>query len=126
MSELTVTKRRLLEGKWDGVVSRIDGTALSEAPRIAVTFDGKQVLGVTLAQGDGGSWELSVPVPAEAITDGLRTILIQDSQDGTALASIALLSGEALDEDIRAEVELLRQELDMLKRAFRRHCVETS
>lgn len=126
MSELTVTKRRLLEGKWDGVVSRADGAAMSEAPRIAVTLDGKQVLGVTLAQGGDGAWELSVPVPAEAIADGLRTVLIQDSQDGTALASIALLSGEALDEDIRAEVELLRQELDMLKRAFRRHCVETT
>jgi hypothetical protein len=30
-----------------------------------------------------------------------------------------------LDEDIRAEVDLLRAELDLLKRAFRRHCSET-
>ncbi len=126
MSELTVVKRRLLDGKWSGVVARIDGAGMAEAPRIAVTLDGKQVLGVTLVQGEEGKWELTVPVPSEAIADGLRTILIQDSQDGTALNSIALLSGEALDEDIRAEVELLREELDMLKRAFRRHCVETS
>jgi hypothetical protein len=27
---------------------------------------------------------------------------------------------------LRAEVDLLRAELDMLKRAFRRHCVETT
>ena len=28
-------------------------------------------------------------------------------------------------EDIRAELSLVRDELDLLKRAFRRHCVET-
>ena len=35
------------------------------------------------------------------------------------------LAGEALAHDIRAEIDLLRAELDMLKRAFRRHCLET-
>ena len=33
---------------------------------------------------------------------------------------------EELDDDIRAEVDLLRAELDMLKSAFRRHSVETA
>ena len=37
-----------------------------------------------------------------------------------------MITGEPLGDDIRAEVELLRAELDMLKRAFRRHCLETS
>jgi hypothetical protein len=32
----------------------------------------------------------------------------------------------AMEDDLRAEVDLLRAELDMLKRAFRRHCVETA
>jgi len=31
----------------------------------------------------------------------------------------------AMEDDLRAEVDLLRAELDMLKRAFRRHCLET-
>jgi hypothetical protein len=31
-----------------------------------------------------------------------------------------------MEEDIRAELDLLRAELDLLKRAFRRHCVETA
>jgi hypothetical protein len=30
-----------------------------------------------------------------------------------------------MEDDLRAEVDLLRAELDMLKRAFRRHCLET-
>jgi hypothetical protein len=31
-----------------------------------------------------------------------------------------------MEDDLRAEVDLLRAELDMLKRAFRRHCLETA
>ncbi len=69
---------------------------------------------------------MSVPVPAEAVADGIRTIVILDGETQECQASISLLSGEALDEDLRVEVDLLRQELDMLKRAFRRHCVETN
>ena len=42
------------------------------------------------------------------------------------LDSFALMSGDALSYDIRAEMTLLREELDMLKRAFRRHCLETT
>lgn len=126
MSQYVVTKRRLIEARWEGAVSAADGRALEDAPKIAVTLDEKQVLGVSLGKGEEGLWELAVPIPAEAISDGLRTILIQDSASGEVLASIALLAGEALDEDLRAEVDLLRQELDMLKRAFRRHCVETA
>ena len=42
------------------------------------------------------------------------------------LGSFTLIAGEALGDDLRAEVSLLRAELDMLKRAFRRHCLETT
>ncbi|RFP88584.1 hypothetical protein DZK27_08920 [Rhodobacteraceae bacterium 63075] len=126
MSQYVVTKRRLIEAKWEGAVAAADGRALEETPKIAVTLDEKQVLGVSLGEGEDGLWELAVPIPAQAISDGLRTILIQDSASGEVLESISLLAGEALDEDLRAEVSLLREELDMLKRAFRRHCVETA
>ena len=42
------------------------------------------------------------------------------------MASITLIGDEVTGPDLRAEVDLLRAELDMLKRAFRRHCVETT
>ncbi len=35
-------------------------------------------------------------------------------------------AGSALDEDIRNDLSLLREELEMLKRAFRRHCADTA
>ena len=36
-----------------------------------------------------------------------------------------LVAGDALAYDLRTEIALLREELDLLKRAFRRHCLET-
>ncbi|WP_298677270.1 hypothetical protein [uncultured Lentibacter sp.] len=125
MSEYVVTKRRLIEGRWYAAVGRADGAALETAPALTVALEGEPVAGVSLTAGEGGLWELVVPVPAEAVSDGLRTIVVQDSASLAVLAGLSLLAGEALDGDLRAEVELLRQELDMLKRAFRRHCVET-
>ena len=37
-----------------------------------------------------------------------------------------IVTGVAMEDDVRAEIDLLRAELDMLKRAFRRHCLETT
>ena len=66
-----------------------------------------------------------MPIPAEVIADGVQTFLISDTTTGERIGDFALMSGDALSYDIRAEVTLLREELDMLKRAFRRHCLET-
>ena len=41
------------------------------------------------------------------------------------LAQFTLVAGQPLDEDIRAELSLLRAELDLLKRAFQRHVRES-
>jgi len=44
---------------------------------------------------------------------------------GDKLGHFTIITGVAMEDDIRAEMDLLRAELDMLKRAFRRHCLET-
>jgi hypothetical protein len=56
----------------------------------------------------------------------VQTFLITDTATDETLNSFSLLSGDALAGDSRAEITLLREELDMLKGAFRRHCVETT
>lgn len=123
MSELIVTKTKLQSGIWQGLVT---GSGDTE-PALSVTHLENPLPDVVLTSaGDSGGWLLQIPVPSDAIADGVQTILISDAQTGERLESFTLIAGEALGDDLRAEVDLLRAELDMLKRAFRRHCVETA
>ena len=105
-------------------MSTIPGTD----PQIAVTHLEKDIADVELAevQGERGLWRLRVPIPAEVLSDGVQTFLITDRVSGQRLSEFTIVTGEPLENDIRAELDLLRAELDMLKRAFRRHCVETA
>lgn len=123
--ELTLTKIAIRDGIWTGDLVARGGDGM---PRIEATHDGRPVAGVELVPVEGRerAWRLRVPVPSTALTEGVQAVLIRDAASGAHLASFAVLTGEELDEDLRAEVALLRAELDMLKRAFRRHCVETA
>ena len=125
MSDLTLTKTRMKEGIWEGILRQTQEAGESVVPKIEVTLEGRPVAGIEITPTGEGNWVLQVPVPVEAIADGLQTFLITDKTSGDALGSFALLAGEALGDDIRAEMDLLRAELDMLKCAFRRHCLET-
>jgi hypothetical protein len=83
------------------------------------------VVTVTPVSGKDTEWAVRIPIPAELLSDGVHTFLIRDAEADETLAHFTILAGVELDEDIRAEMDLLRAELDMLKRAFRRHCLET-
>lgn len=124
MPELTLTKTRLFEGVWEGVLTH-DGAGNFQ-PAIEVTHLQKPLEGVTVTEKpEERLWVVRVPIPAELISDGVQTFLIRDTRSGETLGSFALMAGDTLSHDIRAEMTLLREELDMLKRAFRRHCLET-
>lgn len=124
MSDLQLTKTRLFEGIWEGVLEREGSGAYT--PDIEVTYLLEPVAGVeVVGREQENSWILRVPVPASMISDGVQTFVIRDKKRDAVLDEFTLLSGEALSYDIRAEMTLLREELDLLKRAFRRHCLET-
>ncbi|CUH67037.1 MAG: hypothetical protein VX083_09775 [Pseudomonadota bacterium] len=124
MSEMQLTKTRLLEGVWEGVLQTHRGARYQ--PKISVTHLDKPVLGHSMQEGSTeGEWLVRVPIPSQLLSDGVQTFVILDAESGETLSSFAILAGDALADDIRAEVQLLREELDMLKRAFRRHCLET-
>ena len=122
-SALQVTPMSFRNGVWEGRIDQDD----SGVPQIEVLYLDKLVEAAKLAATDDSKiWTLTVPVPQEAITDGVQTFLIVDRQADERIGHFSLLAGEALGDDLRAEVDLLRAELDMLKRAFRRHCLETA
>lgn len=124
MTNLVLTKTKMRQGIWEGLLT---GASPEAMPKLSVTHQGTPVPDVSikaLETGDGHS--VRIPVPAEAVADGLQTLLIADADTDEKLGAITLMAGEALGDDLRVEVDLLRAELDMLKRAFRRHCLETS
>lgn len=121
MSDLTLTKTGLRSGIWQGI---LEGSEVE--PDISVSHLDRRVEGVTVTAGqDAMTWLLQIPIPADAIADGVQTLLVCDENSQQVLDKINIIAGDALGDDLRAEVDLLRAELDMLKRAFRRHCVET-
>ena len=125
MTALTLTKTSLIGGVWQGQLSG-DGTEGDSAPDLAVTHLGDPVPDVAVTRDDEtGGWFVRVPIPVERIADGVQTFVITDAASDQVLASFTLVAGEPMAEDIRAEMDLLRAELDMLKQAFRRHCLET-
>ena len=120
MADLKLVKTTLLAGTWHGELHN----AGAETPNLQVTHDGDLLDGLEATSADD-VWHITFPLPADRITDGVQTFIISDTASGRTLASFSVLAGEALSEDLRAEVDLLRAELDMLKKAFRRHCLET-
>lgn len=125
MSEMTLTRMRLAEGVWEGLLSARG----SAAPRLLLRHR-DELVGEpeTVEAGEGpsgtGRWLVRFRLPVDRLSDGVQTFVIEDATTGDALAHETIFAGELVDDDIRAEVSLLRAELDMLKRAFRRHCSE--
>lgn len=119
----TLTKTRIRAGVWEGVLS-----GPTETPAIEVMLLGVPIPGVTLAAipDRAADWAVRVPIPVEALSEGVQTFVIRDVATEEKLAHFTIITGVAMEEDLRAEVDLLRAELDMLKRAFRRHCLETN
>lgn len=122
MTRPTLTKTRLINGLWQGVI-----TGATTRPEIEVRHLDQPVPGVTVTETTPpGSWALTVPVPPEAIADGVQSFVIRDSASDTTLGHFTLIAGDAAADDLRAELDLVRAELDSLKRAFRQHCRDTS
>jgi len=122
MAEITLTKTRLTSGRYEGVL------ACSGTPPVIEAVHLDRVLGhVDLVEMEShpGHQLAGFDIPATAISDGVQIITLRSAADGEVLDRITILAGEPLEQDFRGEMLLLREELELLKRAFRRHCVET-
>ena len=107
---------RIAGGVWEAVVQS------AEAPVIEAVQGGRVVEGVKVEPAGAGRFAVRVPIPAWALNEGVQAIVVQAG--GARLAVITLVAGEPPEDDLRAEVSLLRAELDLLKRAFQRHVRE--
>ena len=123
MAEIKLTKTRVRAGVWEGVLTS-DGAK----PQLEVLHLEQKMPGLTLTDisGQSGSYAVRLPIPAAVLSEGVQTFLFRDPASGEKLGHFTIITGVAMEDDLRAEVDLLRAELDMLKRAFRRHCLETA
>lgn len=122
VDHITLTRTRIRNGVWEGELSGIAGQPALEVRHLEAEVQG---LTLTALPDRPGAWAVRVPIPLSALSEGVQTFLIRDKSSGETLDHFTIITGVAMEDDLRAEVDLLRAELDMLKRAFRRHCVET-
>ncbi|WP_170506043.1 hypothetical protein [Ruegeria arenilitoris] len=111
MTQPTLTPIRFENGLWQG--------HLQAEVTVEVLYLGEPLEDVRVTPADDG-WALTVPVPVKALSDGVHCFVIVDAGSSEKLGDFTIIAGSPAADDLRAEVELLRAELDMLKRAFRR------
>ncbi len=101
-------------GRWVGLF------AAEQAPAVAVTLNGAPLAGASVAPAGAGQWQVAFAVPVEALNTGVQSFVIADAASGARLAVATLLTGLPVEDDLRAEIALLRAELDLVKRSLRR------
>jgi hypothetical protein len=120
-----LNKKNIVGGKYTGIL-RARGKG-NPTPTLEMIHLGNVVGSVFVDPigDDGDNWEVKADIPKEFLMDGVQTFLFVFEGQTEILDRFSIITGEPLEEDLRAEIQLLREELDMVKRAFRRHCIET-
>lgn len=121
-SEKGLTRAAIRDGVWRGEIALGD----AELPAVEVRHLDRLLDRVEVSRTGEATAEISVPIPAELLSDGVQNFVVLAAENGARLGSFTIVTGHPAGDDLRAEIALLREELDMLKRAFRRHCVETA
>jgi len=122
MDKATLEGGRLTSGRWQAELV-VPGAV--SPPLIEVLHDGVPLDGIDVgAPLSPGRWPVAVDLPASVISDGVQTFVVRDVATDAVLGQFTLIAGDPLAEDLRAEIALLRAELDLLKKAFRRYCRE--
>ena len=101
-------------------------TGTGPQPELVAEFEGSMITAPEVATVSDAEGEFSVrlELPNDLLAEGLQTVVIREKVSGDVLDTVSVLAGLDTPDDIRVEVQLLRAELELLKRAFRRHITE--
>ncbi|SLN38005.1 hypothetical protein [Ruegeria meonggei] len=113
MTHSTLTPVLFEDGIWMGHIQT------ETEPAVQVHYRDQILKDFTVSAADNG-WDLHVEIPISALSDGVHCFVILDASTAEKLGDFTIIAGSPASEDLRAQIELLRAELDMLKRAFRR------
>ena len=116
----TRLRRSFKSGTWEVEI------AAASVPALEIHTDLGDQLAPEILSEDDGTIRVRFAVPPGLLGDGIQTLVLLEPTSGTVLDALQITAGEVPDDDMRAEMALLRAEIDLLKKAFRRHCAETS
>ncbi len=121
MDDETLVQVRLQGGVYEGVLTapRCEGIEALHQGKVAATADLHENPTAP------GTHRVVVSLPASVLSEGVQVVSLRSVASGAILDRITLMAGNALAEDVRADIALLRDELEMLKRAFRRHVADS-
>ncbi|WP_170448127.1 hypothetical protein [Ruegeria arenilitoris] len=113
MVETKLVPIRFEDGVWEGHFSG------STAPQLEARYRDQILQSIEVSEAEGG-WHVRVPVPTALLSEGVHSVIILDSASQEKVGDITVIAGAPAVGDIRAEMDLLRAELDLLKRVVRR------
>ena len=99
---------------------RLPGHAGAEPPALELRHRGAPLPEVTVSALNGQDWQVSAPLPASLLSDGVQSLHLTTAEGAQVLHGLAIAAGAALEGDLAAEVALLRDELEIVKAALRR------
>ncbi|PPB82415.1 hypothetical protein LV82_00345 [Albidovulum inexpectatum] len=113
---------RIQDGHWEAELESQN----TDPPIVELVHQGESIAEAPAQAAEGqDKWRVRLELPAHLMSDRVQTCLVRLRGQPEPLCRFAVLAGDALEGDIFAELEALRAELDLLGRAFRRHCRET-
>ena len=107
----------LAAGLWQG---RLTGPEGADPPPLAATCAGVDLDAPRIEPAGAGRWTVSVALPPAIMTDGTQILAI-GPRGGDPLCLDRLAFGDVLGGDLAAEFAALKVEVEVLKRALRRH-----
>ncbi|MGV6803608.1 MAG: hypothetical protein ACWA49_05320 [Ruegeria sp.] len=113
MTQTRLVPIRFENAVWEG---HIPGNS---CPQVEARFQDQSLPGVDVTQVDGG-WSIRIPVPSTLLSDGVHCVSVWDVTTQDKLGDFTIIAGAPASDDMRAQLDLLRAELDMLKRVVRR------
>lgn len=123
MSDYSVSRTRIRNGIWEGTV-KAAGAAAEKDPAIEIRHLDQVIRSFSVTPQKKGEWHLRIAIPPDRLSDGIQIFMIVDARTEEMLDQFAIITGEAAENELYAEVELLRAELDLLKKTVRRIVLE--
>ena len=120
MAEWQLERMRLAAGTWEG---RLSGPPDGTPPDLVAIWRGAEIAQVRTLPAGNGVWTVVLTLPSDILSDGLQTLAV-GPPGADPLCTDTFAFGDPLAAELHAEVAALRTEIEILRRAFRRHLAQ--